>query len=300
MEWRMQFLTKTGIPFIVTLTRMKEQLPVHTIELGASHDFSMWGHRKEEIAREVPHRHDYYEIILFFEGGGTQAIDFVNYPNARGTVYFIKTGQVHMMNRAKHSSGCNFRFQRSYFFNDETGAAAFSREYPFFSLQSDQPVLKLPDEVFEILKSLITVYSDAAGFVSQDALKAIVRSILHIIKTPFEQSLSLPQAPGHLQKFMMLVLEHFYEKRNVSDYAEMLNLSPNYLNELCSEKLGVTAKSLIDEQVMLEVKRLLFHTELSVKEIAFRLNFEDPSYFVRRFKEKTGVTPVAFRSRSRR
>lgn len=278
---------------------MKENIPVHTIELGALHDFSMWGHKHEGILQEVPHRHDYYEFILFFESGGTQAIDFINYPNYAGSAYFIKAGQVHMMNRASNSSGCNFRFQRSYFYENETGASAFFREYPFFSLQSNQPVLKLSDEIFSVLKNLVTAYSDSMNFASHDASKSIIRSMLQIIKTPFEQSLSLPQTPGHLQKFMMLVSEYFNEKRNVSDYAEMLHITPNYLNELCSENLGMTAKALIEEQVMLEIKRLLFHTDLSVKEIAYQLNFDDPSYFVRRFKEKTGFTPAAFRIESR-
>lgn len=278
---------------------MKEQIPVHTIELGAQHDFSMWGHRHEGIAQEVPHRHDYYEFILFFEGGGTQAIDFINYPNYAGSAYFIKAGQVHMMNRSAISSGCNFRFRRSYFYENETGAAAFFREYPFFSLQSNQPVLKLSDEAFAVLKNLVNAYAESIHFASPDASKSIVRSMLQIIKSPFEQSLSLPQAPGHLQKFMMLVSQYFNEKRNVSDYAEMLHITANYLNELCTEKLGTSAKALIEEQVMLEIKRLLFHTDLSVKEIAYQLNFEDPSYFVRRFKEKTGLTPLAFRTQAR-
>jgi AraC-like DNA-binding protein len=79
----------------------------------------------------------------------------------------------------------------------------------------------------------------------------------------------------------------------------MLHITPNYLNEVCTRDLGFSAKSLIEEQVMLEIKRLLFHTDLSIKEISFQLNFEDPSYFIRRFKEKNGMTPAAFRDASR-
>lgn len=204
-----------------------------------------------------------------------------------------------MMNRAKNSSGCNFRFLRSYFYENETGAAAFFREYPFFSLQAQQPSLKLPDDVFSALKKLVEAYDSSQGFASAEAQKSMIRALLQLVKPPFEQAQQLPSAPTSLQRFMMLVSQHFNEKRNVADYAEMLHITPNYLNELCSENLGVTAKALIEEQVMLEIKRLLFHTDLSIKEIAYQLNFDDPSYFVRRFKEKTGLTPAAFRTESR-
>lgn len=279
---------------------MKENIPVHTIGHGPLHDFSYWGHRTEAYVPEVPHRHDYYEFLLFFEGGGTHAIDFVNHPISAASVHFIKAGQVHIINRADASSGCNFRFMRSYFYADETAAAAFFREYPFFSLQSPLAVLDLPADVFAALRDLVAVYAASAEFASPEASRALIRALLQLIKTPFEQAASLAPAPGPLQRFMMLLAQHFNETRHVADYAAMLHITPNYLNELCTEKLGSSAKALIDEQVWLEAKRLLFHTELSVKEIAHRLNFDDSSYFVRRFKEKTGFTPLEFRAGSRR
>lgn len=276
-----------------------EQIPVHKLGLTGQHDFSLWGKSPGVVSPEVPHRHDYFEFILFFEGGGTQSIDFVNYPNDTASVYFIRTGQVHMMNRSSNSSGCNFRFLRSYFYDNETSAAAFFREYPFFSLQATQPHLKLSEEVFAALRKLIEAYSLSEKIASQETLKSIVRSMLQLLKRPFEQSLDMPAKHGVLERYMALISSNFTEIRSVSDYAEMLHITPNYLNEVCSRDLGLSAKSLIEEQVMLEIKRLLFHTDLSIKEISFQLNFEDPSYFIRRFKEKNGMTPAAFRDASR-
>lgn len=273
-----------------------EQIPVHSLGRYGQHDFSLWESSSGSPLPEVPHRHDYYEFIVFLEGGGTQSIDFVNYPNEASSVYFIRPGQVHMMKRTSNSSGCNFRFLRTYFYDNETGAAAFFREYPFFSLQADLPQLKLSGEVFTALKKLIEVYHLSEKFASQETLKSLIRTMLQLLKRPFEQAQDTPQHPGTLERFMALVSSHFNETRAVADYASILNITPNYLNELCSGNLGLSAKALIDEQVMLETKRLLFHTDLSVKEIAFRLNFDDTSYFVRKFKEKIGLTPAAFRS----
>jgi len=278
----------------------KENIPVHNINRGALHDFSGWGHRMGTAAPEVPHRHSYYEVILFFEGGGTDAIDFVNYPIYPCAVHFVKPGQVHMMGRAERSSGCNFRFMREYFYENETGAASFFREYPFFSPQAEMPVLQVAEPEFAVLRKLVQVYAESAAYAPADASRSLVRAMLQLLKPAFEQAVLVPHTPNHLSRFMMLVAQNFNEKRNVADYSEMLHITPNYLNELCTGHLGITAKALIEEQVMLEIKRLLFHTDLSVKEIAFRLNFDDPSYFVRRFKEKTGYTPAAFRTESRR
>lgn len=98
-----------------------------------------------------------------------------------------------------------------------------------------------------------------------------------------------------LRKFSKLVEQHYKTHHTVSDYAEMLFLTPKNL----SKKIGLVSKDtpndIIKNRIILESKRLLAHTALSVKEIAFSLNYDDDAYFIRFFTKSTGISPLSFR-----
>ena len=99
-------------------------------------------------------------------------------------------------------------------------------------------------------------------------------------------------------KYLKLVSQHFLTVRKVSDYAEMLNVSPDHLNraiKACSDK---TAHDMIDEMLVMEAKNYLLHTAMSVSEIAYTLDFSDPSHFSRFFKKLNDQTPLEFRKKS--
>ncbi|WP_111671908.1 helix-turn-helix domain-containing protein [Algoriphagus litoralis] len=98
-----------------------------------------------------------------------------------------------------------------------------------------------------------------------------------------------------LRKFSKLVELHYKTHHTVADYAEMLCVTPKNL----SKKIGLISKStpndIIKNRIILESKRLLAHTQMTVKEIAYNLNYEDDAYFVRFFQKHSGLTPLSFR-----
>jgi len=98
-----------------------------------------------------------------------------------------------------------------------------------------------------------------------------------------------------LRKFSKLVEQHYKTHHTVADYAEMLFLTPKNL----SKKIGLLSKDtpndIIKNRIILESKRLLAHTAMTVKEIAFSLNYEDDAYFIRFFTKNTGISPLSFR-----
>ncbi|MEP6794268.1 MAG: helix-turn-helix domain-containing protein, partial [Saprospiraceae bacterium] len=106
------------------------------------------------------------------------------------------------------------------------------------------------------------------------------------------------QGQDMLFTFHELIEKNFVELKTPREYAPLLHVTPNHLNAYCKRKSGMTAGQLIRQRILLEAKRLLAHTKLSVSEISFKLGFVDNSYFGRYFKKYCGTTPEGFRNRS--
>jgi len=103
-----------------------------------------------------------------------------------------------------------------------------------------------------------------------------------------------------LKNFQAKINECFRELREVGDYASRLHISAGHLSEVVKMQSGKPAIKHIHERLVLEARRLLFHTNNSLKEIAFDLGFSDSSYFNRFFKRETGVTPAGYRANIRK
>ncbi|OLL31799.1 AraC family transcriptional regulator [Burkholderia sp. SRS-W-2-2016] len=99
----------------------------------------------------------------------------------------------------------------------------------------------------------------------------------------------------HLKAFYSLVEKHYREHLAISRYAEQLGVTAVYLNMVCQRLAGKSALALVHQRLMLEAKRSLTYTALSIAQISDFLGFTEPAYFTRFFKRFTGVTPNAFR-----
>ena len=95
--------------------------------------------------------------------------------------------------------------------------------------------------------------------------------------------------------FKSLVDKYIYEHHKVADYANLLNLSPEYLNECVKEVLSVSSKSIIIEQLLIRSRHALKFSNKTIKEISFELGFSSPDYFSYFFKTHTGITPSSLR-----
>lgn len=98
-----------------------------------------------------------------------------------------------------------------------------------------------------------------------------------------------------IRKFNVLVEEHFREKKQVSDYADMLHKSPKTIDNIFRKHAGKTPLQIIHQRVLLEGKRLLIYSDKTLQEITWEIGLDDPSQFSRFFKKQTGLTPGTFR-----
>jgi AraC family transcriptional regulator, transcriptional activator of pobA len=106
-------------------------------------------------------------------------------------------------------------------------------------------------------------------------------------------------AVGLVRRFQQVVERSFRASTSVRDYARVLGVTTSHLNESLRLETGLTARDLIRERLLLEAKRLLLHSELTMAEIGYELGFEDPSYFSRVVRRELKTSPVEFRRRVR-
>ena len=97
------------------------------------------------------------------------------------------------------------------------------------------------------------------------------------------------------KRFIQLIHKHCLNQREVSFYAQKMFITPRYLSAITQAVAGETAKNIIDKHVILEIKVLLESTDLSIQEIANRLQFPDQSFFGRYFKKHTSISPQYYR-----
>jgi len=257
--------------------------------------------RLEKLVQEVkgiddPHSHTFYLLMWICEGSGTHTIDFKTYQVEANQLYFLTPGQIHSWQLSPDIRGYNLFFEANFFLS-RFGNRLY--QYPFYHSHQQQPLVSGVErqELFSsIFKQAYLEYEQ-----QQPNRAEVFLSFLHIILETANR-LYHQQWPGvdtqlydRIRQYEELLEQQFLTVREVASYAEQMNLTPNYLNHICKKIVGKTASQLLHERLVVEAKRLLTHTSHSVKEVAYYLGFEDPSYFVRFFRKQTNQTPAEFR-----
>ena len=249
---------------------------------------------------EVPHRHNYYEIFFFEKGGGEHTIDFQDLGVEDFSIHFVSPGQVHRLQRANDSFGSIILFSREfYYLGLQEKNLLF--DMPFLNNAVRRPVLNLQPKEFHHCFGFLKSMEQEAASAQSDADHQI-RSYLNIMMVSCKRLFQAGRHEGEVvishplfNRFRQAVEENFAEKHQARDYASFLGVSDKQLSEVVREQTGKTVLEYIHSRLLLEARRLLRHSELSLKEIAFFLHFEDPSHFSRFFKAKMECSPSDYR-----
>ncbi|PQJ12820.1 AraC family transcriptional regulator [Flavipsychrobacter stenotrophus] len=245
------------------------------------------------------HRHTFYHLLLFIKGGGYHTIDFERFPVNVGQVYFMIPGQVHSWNFEGDIDGYVINFSEDIFRNFLL-KQDYLEQFSFFGGIAKDSVINLPQQIATTVSGLFAdIISDINVSDSYHADILCARLIEVFITVSRNSPINHKHVPIQNQlilfNFRKLLNTYFAEKRLPKEYAEMLYITPNHLNALCNDLLGIPAGELIRDRVLLEAKRLLVNVDVSISEIAYQLNFADNSYFSKFFKKYAGVTPEDFR-----
>jgi AraC family transcriptional activator of pobA len=287
----------------------EKQIPVHSIKTKEMGPFgfgviNLIGKGNKGYDSTVLHRHTFFELLFFRGGQGTHEIDFQHFPIEGNSVHFVSPGQIHRLG-LKNANGYVLCFTED--FVSLKNKESFVENFPFYD-SSVTPALKLSKELSEDIDNLITWVThefEQSSELKADLLRSYLNIILLKLKRRFlenqnnKSGLKLSKKQRVIQ-FKKLINDHYLLHKTVADYADELNITPNHLNALCHKHEGKTATSLIQERMTLEAKRLLYTTEMNVKEISFYLKFENVPYFNRFFKKQAGLTPVEYRKQAQK
>jgi len=253
-------------------------------------------HRNLHLA----HKHSFYHLVLFTKGGGSQTIDFQQVPVRPYQIYFMIPGQVHNWAFKGEVDGYIINFSVP-FFQSFLLKANYLEDFPFFTGIVDDAVIDIPEvvqgELINLFEQLIHETEEPKPL-ADDMVRALLLQLF--ISVARAGMTTVNKTIPHynytlLRSFQKLIEKNYTTMRLPKQYAELLYITPNHLNALCNDVLGISAGEVIRNRIALEAKRLLINNDLTVQEIAGQLNFADNSYFTKFFKKQAGTTPEEFR-----
>ncbi|WP_064967577.1 helix-turn-helix domain-containing protein [Tenacibaculum ovolyticum] len=243
------------------------------------------------------HRHDFFFLMVLEEASGKHHIDFNNFPIASNTVFFIRPGQVHELILEQGSKGYLITFNATFYSfscnqEKEVFRKVIQHNYYNFGNEKFYAVLSVFKYIFNEFSQKKIGYKEVIKANLNILFIELMRDI-HEKNTQIKQN--DPYEQELFEKFMQLLDSKICTNKQVTEYSKMLNITPYKLNAITKKMFGKTSSQLINEQIILEAKRLLLATSNQINEIAFKLCYEDPAYFIRFFKRNTGYTPQVFR-----
>ncbi|WP_214073499.1 helix-turn-helix domain-containing protein [Mucilaginibacter sp. dw_454] len=253
-------------------------------------------HRNLHLA----HKHSFYHLVFFTKGGGSQTIDFQQVPVKSNQIYFMIPGQVHNWAFKGEVDGYIINFSVP-FFQSFLLKANYLEDFPFFTGIVDDSVIEIPADAQQHIISLFEQLiheTEEPKPLADDMVRSIMLQLFISVARQGLTSVN-KTIPTYnytlLRSFQKLIEKNYTSLRLPKEYAELLYITPNHLNALCNDVLGISAGEVIRNRIALEAKRLLINNDLTVLEIANQLNFADNSYFTKFFKKQVGSTPEEFR-----
>ena len=254
--------------------------------------------RKNKSYLKRAKREDFFEIIWIKE----ESPKFAHTGNA----YTIQSDWMYLMPPGRNQTLKKIGKKGLLIAFDKSVLSYEVREFTLdvlklFSKQGDFSTLLIDQDLGDTLEQIATLIEEEYRSPTRSflLLRTYLKAFLLKLISQKNQKFTVPDLnEKRVYQFFLLLENHFKEEKQVSFYAEKLNITSKRLNQILKEKTGKSISALLHERLIMEVKHELFVSERSIKEIALELGFEDRSYFSRFFKRMTGQTPETFHRKS--
>lgn len=240
-------------------------------------------------------------VVLVDSGYAIVSVGFKRRLLRRGMMAVLFYDDTFWMER----SNCNFSCRYVALSEENVQDVFYKLTSPcFWDSLTENALLSLDNRQWEILngwyEQMVWSCNNAAVEYTDQLLRNNIYNLFMAMDSEMTQSIgwerSVFSRSRHLIiKFLKLVAQHFRTTREVSFYAKQLCITTTYLYKLTNKRWNISPKELIDQQTICEIKTLLSNTDMSVKEIAAMLHFEDTPYLCRYFRLRTGLSPMEYR-----
>lgn len=252
-----------------------------------------------------PIKTQYFRISLTRRGRANFDIGLEKYTTSRNSILFGIPGQIFSLHQFSEDFLAYYMLFTENFMGEVFLKLNNKQHFPFLSYAGLQCFQLDEDTADEIERIIFAIEKEAKGRKAgcSEMIKLCIQQIILLASRSYGSvllsQLNTPNSHQALYNdFLKLVAQHFLTVRKVAAYAAILHVSPDHLTRAiksCSDK---TAHELIDEMLLMEAKAYLLHTSLTIAEIAYKLEFSDPSHFSRFFKKYNNLTPAGFRNQS--
>lgn len=244
-----------------------------------------------------PHREDGHSFFLLESGTVALEIDFQQYTITPSSILYIHPNQVHRI----------LAFDKVVVSSWSITAENLNPDY-LKRLEDILPAkpIALDNETFSLLAESVSLclkfFNRTNDKFYHSLLKESCNALVALVLSQYAEQAVLADTRSRFdsiaKSFRDALERNYTTAKRPADYAEKLNISVPYLNECVKNATGYSVSYHIQQRVILEAKRLLAHSDKSVKEIATELGYDDYPYFSRLFTKVTGITALAFRSKN--
>jgi AraC-like DNA-binding protein len=250
---------------------------------------------------DEPHRHNYYTVLVVNRAKGLHKIDFNTYELSNKQVFFVAPGQVHQVIESEKSIGFAMTFSNQ-FLVENSIPLSFIDSLNLFQNYGQSPPLLPSEQQFDAIEHYANQIYDL--FTSDAQMKCMsIGAFLKLLLikcnnicaiNPIEMDIDTT-GDNLIRSFKKSVERSYKKEHSTTFYANELYITPDHLNRTYKAKTGNTAKDYIQARIITEAKRLLYFSEMTNKEIAYELGFNEPANFSAFFKKHTQLSPSNFK-----
>jgi len=251
-------------------------------------------------AFELPRRAAYHTIYVGLRGAGRLLVDFQPVVVGTNHLTFVPSGRVQQLVPDPAVDAWVLMFTPEFMLSGASSpdplATAATLSPPWGRAALAIPPREMR-ELIELAEQLHAEHARPLDQLQPWILMGLLRSLVLHAERRVDRATPIHAA---LRRFLAILERDHTAVRSVDHYARHVGISARRLAELVHAHTGKSTKQVIADRVVLEQKRLLAYTELSVKELAARTGFGEPTNLVKFFRRHVGITPLEFRGRHHR
>lgn len=244
---------------------------------------------------DFPHRHDFYQLTFVTKGKGWHDIDFTKHKINNRQIFFMKPSQVHAWAFAKGAEGIVIEFTR-----ESLPAISAKSLFLLKQVPAIEDAIKFKSESqwsdFLDICELMLKEFNAQKPQFEACLEGLLQNLL-VQLARVSTSVAQHNTSSVVERFQKLVDENYQTEHLVGFYAKKMHMTSKALTMQVSRVLKKSPKAVIQERFILEAKRLLSYSEMSVAEVGYALGFDDANYFTRFFTKAAKASPAKFRAK---